>query len=58
MLDVSSTDLQDWADLFTTGDGDYMEQVGDDVVIHTTENDTVTLQGIHINSLTDADFIF
>lgn len=35
-----------------------MEQVGNDVVIHTTDSDTVTLQGISMSNLTEADFFF
>ena len=35
-----------------------MEQVGNDVVIRTSDEDTVTLRNVNINDLTQDYFIF
>ncbi len=47
-----------WQDMFESGDGDYMEQVGNDVVIHSSDTDTITLQNVQMSDLTQNDFIF
>ena len=41
-----------------SGDGDFMEQVGNNVVIHTTTEDRITLLNVQMSSLTQADFLF
>ena len=59
MIDVSDTpDMGGWNDLNNSGDGDFMEQVGNNVVIHTTTEDRITLLNVQISSLTQADFLF
>jgi Ca2+-binding RTX toxin-like protein len=58
-VDVSDTpDMNGWNDLFNNGDGDFMEQVGNNVVIHTTTEDTITLLNVQLSALTQNDFMF
>ena len=58
-IDVSDTpDMGGWNDLNNSSDGDFMEQVGNNVVIHTTTEDRITLLNVQMSSLTQADFLF
>ena len=57
-IDLRQTEIDNWNDLNADSDGDGMEQVGNDVVIHTTDYDTVTLTNVQLSGLTQADFLF
>lgn len=57
-IDLDGTEIGNWFDLNSTWDGDYMEQVGSDVVIHSSDNDIITVEGIQMSNLTPDDFIF
>jgi trimeric autotransporter adhesin len=58
-INLSATEVQNFNDLFTDGDR-FMEQVGNDVLIHTSVSDDtdIVLQNVQLSSLTAADFIF
>jgi Ca2+-binding RTX toxin-like protein len=58
-IDLSATEVQNFNDLFTEGDR-FMEQVGNDVLIHTSVSDgtDILLRNIQLSSLTAAEFIF
>lgn len=58
IVDLSGTDVSDLSDLTSSRDGDYFEQVGRDVVIHTSNLDAVTLQNILLSDLSQTDFLF
>ncbi len=51
-------DIDSWSDLVNSNDGDYFEQVGANVEIHTTSLDTITLQNVNLSSLDAGDFLF
>lgn len=57
-IDLDNTEISDWADLQDAGDGDYFEQVGANVVIHSSDEDTITLLNTRIEDLGQNDFIF
>lgn len=57
-IDLSNTEVVSWTDLNNGGDGDYMEQVWGKVVIHSSDNDTITLHQTQMSDLTPSDFIF
>jgi Ca2+-binding RTX toxin-like protein len=57
-IDLRNTEIDNWSDLNNGWDGDYMEQVGGDVVIYTSDEDMVTLLNVQLSSLTQNDFIF
>jgi Ca2+-binding RTX toxin-like protein len=57
-LDLINTGIESWDDLFDARDGDYMEQVGNSVVIHTTDFDSITLLQTQMASLSQSDFWF
>jgi hypothetical protein len=57
-IDLRQTEIDNWTDLIGDVDGDGMEQVGSDVVIHTTDYDTVTLTNVQLSSLSATDFLF
>jgi Ca2+-binding RTX toxin-like protein len=56
-MNLFETAVQNFIDLFTFGDR-YMEQVGNDVLIHTSvsANTSILLQNVQLTSLTEADF--
>jgi Ca2+-binding RTX toxin-like protein len=58
-IDLAATPLNDFADLFTVGDR-YMEQVGNDLLIHTSvsADTSILLQNVPIGSVTQSDFLF
>jgi Ca2+-binding RTX toxin-like protein len=58
-IDLAATPVTDFGDLFTFGNR-YMEQVGDDVLIHTSvSGDTsILLQNMQLASLTQSNFLF
>ena len=58
-IDLAATPVNDFADLFTFGDR-YMEQVGNDVLIHTSvsADTSILLQNVQLASLTQSDFLF
>lgn len=58
LIDLDDTEIANWNDLNASGDGDYWEQVGADVVIYSSDNDTITIQNIQLTDLGQADFIF
>jgi serralysin len=57
-IDLHETEIESWLDLNFGFDGDYMEQVGTDVVIHTSDEDTVTLLNVQLSTLSPDNFIF
>ena len=57
-IDLSYTNIGGWSDLTSNSDGDFMFQLGDDVVIHTTDSDTITLQNVQMSNLSQNDFWF
>jgi Ca2+-binding RTX toxin-like protein len=58
-IDLSDTAVQGFNDLFSPGDR-YMEQVGNDVLIHTSVSAStdILLSNVQMSSLTSADFLF
>jgi Ca2+-binding RTX toxin-like protein len=58
-IDLSDTAVQNFSDLFSPGDR-YMEQVGNDVLIHTSvsASTSILLQNVQMSSLTGGDFLF
>ena len=58
-IDLASTPVSDFADLFTFGDR-YMEQVGDDVLVHTSvsADTSILIKNVLLASLTQSDFFF
>jgi Ca2+-binding RTX toxin-like protein len=56
-IDLINTPVQDYNDLFTPGER-YMEQLGTDVLIHTSGSTSILLQNVQMSSLTAADFLF
>jgi hypothetical protein len=58
-VDLAATPVNDFADLFTLGNR-YMEQVGNDVLIHTSvsADTSILLQNVQLATLTQADFLF
>jgi len=58
-IDLAATPIRDFADLSTFGDR-YMEQVGTDVLIHTSvsADTSILLQNVQLASLTQSDFLF
>jgi serralysin len=58
-IDLAATPVSDFADLFTFGDR-YMEQVGSDVLIHTSvsADTSILLKNVGLASLTQFDFLF
>jgi Ca2+-binding RTX toxin-like protein len=59
LIDLDNTSIQNFDDLFTPGDR-YMEQVGDDVLIHTSVSGgtSILLENVQLSSLTQSDFLF
>ncbi|MGI9383620.1 MAG: calcium-binding protein [Methyloligellaceae bacterium] len=57
-IDLSNTEVRSWTDLNNGGDGDYMEQVSGKVVIHSSDNDIITLHQTQMSDLSPSDFIF
>jgi Ca2+-binding RTX toxin-like protein len=57
-IDLRETEIDNWNDLTSGGDGDFMEQVGSDVVIYTTDWDMVTVANVQLASLTQSHFLF
>jgi Ca2+-binding RTX toxin-like protein len=64
-IDLSNTRVNDFADLLDYTDlanpgNKYMEQVGNDVLIHTSvsADTSILLQNVQLASLTSADFLF
>jgi Ca2+-binding RTX toxin-like protein len=57
-IDLRDTDIGSWNDLNSNWDGDYMFQLGNDIIIHTTGNDIVILNDVQMTSLTADNFIF
>jgi Calx-beta domain/RTX calcium-binding nonapeptide repeat (4 copies) len=58
-IDLAVTPVSDFADLFTLGDR-YMEQVGNDVLIHTSvsADTSILMKNVLLASLTQSDFFF
>ena len=58
-IDLAATPVNDFADLFTFGDH-YMEQVGNDVLIHTSvsADTSILLRNVTLWSVTQSDFLF
>ena len=58
-IDLAATPVTDFGDLFTVGNR-YMEQVGKDVLIHTSVNQdtSILLRDVELGSLTESDFVF
>ena len=50
-IDLSNSEIDDFADLQNAGDGDYFEQVGNNVVIHSSDEDTITLLNTQLSEL-------
>ncbi len=57
-IDLDNTEVSNFADLQNANDGDYFEQVGADVVIHSSDADTITVLNTLIGDLSQDDFIF
>jgi len=57
-IDLDDTEVSSWNDLNNSNDGDYMEQVGNNVVIHSSDTDTITLENVNLSDLSASDFIF
>jgi hypothetical protein len=58
-IDLAATPVNDFADLFTVGDR-YMEQVGNDILIHTSvsADTSILLQNVQLANVTQSDFLF
>jgi Ca2+-binding RTX toxin-like protein len=58
-IDLSNTGVANFDDLFSVGDR-YMEQVDEDVIIHTSmgANTHILLVNVQMSNLTESDFIF
>lgn len=57
-IDLSDTEVGSWSDLNDSSDGDYWQQSGADVVIHSSDTDTITLLNTKISDLNWFDFTF
>lgn len=57
-IDLSDTEITSWNDLNDSGDGDYWQQAGADVVIHSSDTDTITLLNTRLSDLNWFDFTF
>lgn len=59
-IDLSDSEVRNFDDLFNGGDR-YAEQVGDDTVIYTIDGeqgDSITLVGVQVDDLSEANFVF
>jgi Ca2+-binding RTX toxin-like protein len=58
-IDLAATPVNNFADLFTVGDR-YMEQVGNDILIHTSvfADTSILLQNVQLVGVTQSDFLF
>lgn len=57
LIDLDATDVRNYNDLLTPGDR-FMEQVGNDTVIHTGNGNEILLQGVRTADLSAVDFVF
>ena len=57
-IDLSQTEIDDFADLLDDGDGDYAEQIGAHVLIHSSDEDTILVANTYLGDLNPVDFIF
>ena len=60
-IDLGNTEVDNWADLVgvdAADDGDYAEQVGNNVIIHSSDEDMITLWNTELAALTPDNFLF